>query len=259
MLTAEEAALAITSYSPELMVSPVYSAERMGAAPEQEAQAMLQRADEILPRLHALVIGPGLGRDPSVLEAVARIVASAKARQLPLVIDADGLWLIKDRPELVRDYERCVLTPNAVECRRLAEALGLEGGAPVEEIAGALGNVTVLRKGLEDEASDGRETVAVSGRGSPRRSGGIGDVLSGTIGLTMAWAHLSADGKAPRRNLEAVVAASGLVKAASCRAFAKWGRSSSAIRILEELGAEVESACPSRSWWHRLTTRFGGG
>ena len=39
--------------------------------------------------------------------------AAARARELPLVIDADGLWLINQRPELVRGYRGAVLTPTA--------------------------------------------------------------------------------------------------------------------------------------------------
>ena len=38
------------------------------------------------------MIGPGLGRDEKVLEATALIIEKAKARRMPLVIDADGLW-----------------------------------------------------------------------------------------------------------------------------------------------------------------------
>ena len=45
-------------------------------------------------------------------EAVARVIGLARERGLPLVIDADGLFLITQRPELIHGYERAVLTPN---------------------------------------------------------------------------------------------------------------------------------------------------
>ena len=54
-----------------------------------------------LPRLHALAIGPGLGREPAVLAAVSQIITAASSNQIPLVIDADGLWIINQKPELV--------------------------------------------------------------------------------------------------------------------------------------------------------------
>lgn len=40
----------------------------------------------------------------------------------PTVIDADGLWLVAERPEVVRDFpDGCpvVLTPNLIEFARL--------------------------------------------------------------------------------------------------------------------------------------------
>ena len=61
------------------------------------------------PDLHALVIGPGLGREPAVLEAVMRIIEKAKVRQLPLVLDADGLWLLTQQPDLLRGYHAAVV------------------------------------------------------------------------------------------------------------------------------------------------------
>lgn len=40
------------------------------------------------PRLHAIVIGPGLGRDPAVLSCAKEIINIAKQQQKNLVIDA---------------------------------------------------------------------------------------------------------------------------------------------------------------------------
>ena len=50
----------------------------------------VERIERTLPKLHALVIGPGLGRDPNVLAAVARVISAARQHKVPLVIDADG-------------------------------------------------------------------------------------------------------------------------------------------------------------------------
>jgi hypothetical protein len=51
------------------------------------------------------VVGPGLGRDPAVLKTAAEIIRRARAVNLPLVIDADGLHVVTTQPELVRGYE----------------------------------------------------------------------------------------------------------------------------------------------------------
>lgn len=40
-----------------------------------------------------------------------------------MVIDADGLWLVQEDPEVVKGYKKAVLTPNVVEFKRLCDAV----------------------------------------------------------------------------------------------------------------------------------------
>jgi len=42
---------------------------------------------QLMPRLHAMVIGPGLGRDPFAMDCVERVIEEARKSKLPLVID----------------------------------------------------------------------------------------------------------------------------------------------------------------------------
>lgn len=90
---------------------------------EELSRRLVERLAPWLDRLTALVIGPGLGRNVLTLSTTAHIIQAARERGLPLVIDGDGLFLLKDRPELVRGYDRAVLTPNVVEFKRLWEAV----------------------------------------------------------------------------------------------------------------------------------------
>ena len=48
--------------------------------------------------MDAVVVGPGLGRDKAALEAAANIIKTAREIQIPLVVDADGLFLIEGNP-----------------------------------------------------------------------------------------------------------------------------------------------------------------
>ena len=41
-----------------------------------------------LSRFHAVVIGPGLGRDPSILKTVGELIEFLRLRDTPVVIDA---------------------------------------------------------------------------------------------------------------------------------------------------------------------------
>jgi hypothetical protein len=74
-------------------VTPVYSA-KWPDGKDAGMEEMVSLVVSMLPRLHSLVIGPGLGRDDTVLDAVGQIILAARARGLPMVIDADGLFLI---------------------------------------------------------------------------------------------------------------------------------------------------------------------
>ena len=118
-------------------------------------------------------------RDPVVLQAVGKIIEQARAASLPLVIDADGLWLVAQNISVVHGYSRCILTPNAAEFDRLMTAVGLSTHPPpasdgtvkgdqdhakakrdsdaaaVHALSVALGGVTVVKKGATDVISSG--------------------------------------------------------------------------------------------------------
>ena len=96
--------------------------------------------------------------------------------------------------------QRCILTPNVNEYRRLTKAVGDEEasgdedasqattppapGEPVSaelrRLCARLGGVTIVAKGAVDQICNGGEGVVVGGSGSCRRAGGQGDVLAGT-------------------------------------------------------------------------------
>lgn len=54
----------------------------------QSAEEISQKTIDLLERLHAIVIGPGLGRDSLMQDTAAKIIEAAKARNMPMVIDA---------------------------------------------------------------------------------------------------------------------------------------------------------------------------
>ncbi|KAK2169177.1 hypothetical protein LSH36_12g29033, partial [Paralvinella palmiformis] len=146
----EGAAPVIKSYSPELIVHPVLPNVKI-------------EIDQWLPKMHSLVIGPGLGRDPGLLDNVKGFVTKARELAVPLVLDADAVFLISQDPSLITGYQRVILTPNAVEFNRLFETV--IGSKPpsdddlassVNDLSAALGHVTIVRKGREDIISDGK-------------------------------------------------------------------------------------------------------
>ncbi|ORX83729.1 Ribokinase-like protein, partial [Anaeromyces robustus] len=122
----KKAAIPIKSYSPELIVHPyLQNLEHLKKHNAQQVDIdakideIVERVSSIFPRLHVLVIGPGLSRDQGLITTVEKIIEKAKAVNLPLVIDADGLWIIQNNPDLIKGYKPAILTPNVVEFNRL--------------------------------------------------------------------------------------------------------------------------------------------
>ncbi|XP_019299450.1 LOW QUALITY PROTEIN: ATP-dependent (S)-NAD(P)H-hydrate dehydratase [Panthera pardus] len=228
-----EAAPVIKSYSPELIVHPVL-----------DSPSAVRDVETWLPRLHALVVGPGLGRDNVLLENVKGILEASKARDVPIIIDADGLWLIAQHPALIHGYRKAVLTPNHGEFTRLSDAVlrdlvnGSDHREAVRRLSQALGNVTVVRKGERDVMSDGEHVLECAHEGSSRRCGGQGDLMSGALGVLVHWAlHASPEktnGSSPL--LLAALGACSLTRQCSHQAFQKHGRSTTTTDMIAEVG-----------------------
>ncbi|XP_011845176.1 PREDICTED: ATP-dependent (S)-NAD(P)H-hydrate dehydratase isoform X5 [Mandrillus leucophaeus] len=210
-----------------------------------DSPSAVDEVEKWLPRLHALVVGPGLGRDDALLRNVQGILEASKARDIPVVIDADGLWLVAQQPALIQGYQKAVLTPNHMEFSRLYDAV-LRGPVDSDDRHGsvlrlsqALGNVTVVQKGERDILSNGQQVLVCSQEGSSRRCGGQGDLLSGSLGVLVHWALLAGpektNGSSPL--LVAAFGACSLTRQCNHQAFQKHGRSTTTSDMIAEVGA----------------------
>ncbi len=106
--------------------------------------------------------------------------------ELPLVLDADGLWHLADAPERLRGRPAAtVITPHAGEAARLLgrDRLVVEADrlASAQELADRSGAVVVLKgAGTIVAAPDGPQSVN-SGGSAALATAGTGDVLTGTV------------------------------------------------------------------------------
>lgn len=167
--------------------------------PDTDPEHISSRIIEMLPRIHVLVIGPGLGRDSLMQATVARVIRAARVEDMPVVLDADALQVIQKDPGLVKGYKNAVLTPNVVEFKRLFDALGVKVDSEketgkVEALAKALGGVTIIEKGGKDLISDGSTTLVNDIQGGKKRSGGQGDTLTGSVATFLGWRKAYIDG-----------------------------------------------------------------
>lgn len=226
-----EAATPIKAYSPDLIVHPLLRAG------EGDASAAADAVAQWFPALHALVVGPGLGRDETVLRSARELLHRAAATNLSVVIDGDGLWAVREHWELVRALgHRAVLTPNRAEWLRMQTQLSLAPDADGSCASRALNGALVVRKGPRDEISNSTLTVTVTDPASWKRVGGQGDVLAGTMGVFAAWN----DGP----TMEAAVAACRVVRNAAHRAWLLQHRAMLASDVLSQVGSAMHELHP---------------
>jgi hydroxyethylthiazole kinase-like uncharacterized protein yjeF len=140
----------------------------------------------------AVVLGPGLSRNPQTQEFVVEFVRRVRA---PMLIDADGLNAISGRPEvLLESAGPRILTPHPGEMARLAGMNVSEVAADRESVASAFAgrySCTLVLKGRNTlvvgpgQGKSGRGPYVNTTGNSGLASGGTGDVLSGAIGGLM--------------------------------------------------------------------------
>ncbi|KAG7928744.1 hypothetical protein KL925_000925 [Ogataea polymorpha] len=201
------AAPVIKSYSPDLMVHPyMRDSSKMeedfrlqSKTPTPELIDSYIRSDilpkitSLLDRIHVVVIGPGFGRDKVMLETLKIVIDEIKKRNLPVILDADSIYLISQEPDIIRGYSRAIITPNPVEFKRIADALGIKESDPhleAKAVSKTL-QVTILRKGAVDLIVDGEQLIIAEEEGGLRRVGGQGDSLTGMIATFLAWGTYS--------------------------------------------------------------------
>lgn len=165
------------------------------AAPAEIVQRFLPSVDfaasalDDVDRFGALVVGPGLGRGASVLDAARQVVADAP---VPVVIDGDGIAAVAESEggpaALLADRaSSSVLTPHDGEFERLTgHRPGPDRPAEVVEVAARLG-ATVLLKGPTTVVASPDGRVRFVDHGDERlATAGTGDVLSGIVAALLA-------------------------------------------------------------------------
>ena len=171
--------------------------------PVPEVQAGVLGGDEALKLLVPLtegydtvLIGPGLGRARVTGELVRALV---RETDRPLVLDADGIYALRDNPEILREAKHVpILTPHLGE---MAGLLGLSVEDLREDIVGIARDAAAEYHAvfvLKSECTlvafpDGRVFFTTKGNAG-MATAGAGDVLVGTIAGLMEQA---ADGMAP--------------------------------------------------------------
>lgn len=133
---------------------------------------------ERLPKMDAVLLGPGLGQSDGVYQVVKAVLHHAAC---PVVLDADGINVIALHKDLLRDRTApTILTPHAGEFARLGGKADIGRVPAAQEMAKNLHGIMLL-KGHGTVITDGTTTY-INPTGNPGMAvGGSGDVLSGII------------------------------------------------------------------------------
>ncbi|MHA1109714.1 MAG: NAD(P)H-hydrate dehydratase [Promethearchaeota archaeon] len=171
----------IRTYSPNLIV-------RSGQEKNICAKDVPTLVD-LINKVDTVVIGPGLGTDPTTKKAFPLIISHLKDENIPLVIDANAITLSKflkdDLPSEV------IFTPHANEFyeltgKKLPDQLDLHKRRTFLEKNADMWKATFLVKGRYDFITNGKKT-RINKTGVPEMAvGGTGDILAGILGSLLA-------------------------------------------------------------------------
>lgn len=156
----------------EAIVFPL--SERDGKLGEEAVPNILER----LPKLDAVLIGPGLGQSEGTLAVTKAVLENFDG---PVVLDADGINVISQHKDILRGRSApTILTPHDGEFQRMGGEICTDRVASAVKLAHDLGCI-VLLKGHETVITDG-QAVYINHTGNPGMAvGGSGDVLAGLI------------------------------------------------------------------------------
>ncbi len=154
-------------------------------------RASLSKIHELLPRIDAIAVGPGIGQHAETRDFVHLLLEDAA--DIPMVIDADGLNVLAGHlDDLKKHNAPLVLTPHPGEMARLIGGDMTPGTVQknrrkiAREFAVAYGVVVVL-KGFRTVVASPEGIVWINPTGnSGLAKGGSGDVLTGLIAGYMA-------------------------------------------------------------------------
>lgn len=149
--------------------------------PEQGGRLSEAAVPEILekiPRMDAVLIGPGLGLGQGSFAVLKAVLTHAAC---PVVVDADGITLLVPHMDILRGREApTILTPHDGEFTRLFGPVGEDRMASARAAALESGGIMLL-KGHRTCVTDGIREYRNTTGNPGMAVGGSGDVLAGVL------------------------------------------------------------------------------
>lgn len=164
----------------------------------EEEENIAAMVNEAVDWADTIVIGPGLSKGREAQLLMQHTMSLAKEQSKYIIIDADGLNIISDRPELKQYYhEKTIVTPHVGEAARLMKKSVKEIAENIIDNAAEYAhenNINVMLKdsttvilGIESSDDKCNNRVCVNKKGnSGMATGGCGDVLTGIVAAVLA-------------------------------------------------------------------------
>jgi NAD(P)H-hydrate epimerase len=185
IIAPKRAADIIASFSPNLAAYPLegkwLTKKHLPTLFEMTESAKLVAEGNV-----AVVIGGGMGRTRETQEAIVEYLSKI---DVPVVIDADAIYAVAKRPEIIPG-KKFLITPHAYEffilTGRKVYQLPLEEQIKIVQEETERLKTVILLKGKPDIITNGND-IALCEAGSPYMAvGGTGDTLAGICGALMA-------------------------------------------------------------------------
>lgn len=171
---------------PEALLT-VYNERENNQDFDRDFQAELH---ENISHASAVVIGPGIGQSATANALLDEVM---KIKEIPVLIDADGLNVLAKREEYFDDLRKIklpdnfILTPHLKEMSRLTnKSLEDIKEHMIDMASGQTYGATIVLKDARTVISDGRQIAINQSGNNALAKGGSGDVLSGMIGGLLA-------------------------------------------------------------------------
>ncbi|KYC45343.1 MAG: putative carbohydrate kinase [Candidatus Methanofastidiosum methylothiophilum] len=163
----KKCAKVIKPYSPDFIVFPTEKSHFIPGDIEL-LKALSEKADSIL-------LGVGAGREQETVETILEFLKSISCKKI--IIDADGLYAIKDNLEIVKKNDVC-LTPHHSEYRMIFQEPLTQDNLLINS---EKYKITIVAKGEVDLISNGKNIIKNFTGNAGMTTGGTGDILAGLI------------------------------------------------------------------------------
>lgn len=150
-----------------------------------KAEAAMHTLQPWLAKANALVVGPGLGRNPNTQQFVRALLRECS---VPVVVDADALTTAAELLKTHGEPRNWILTPHTGEFKRMTKSRELSRDRlHLAREWASNWNCTLILKGFPSIIGLTKERAVMCSSGNPAlATAGTGDVLSGLCGGLLA-------------------------------------------------------------------------